>query len=91
MICPSVICCIQVLGLQVAVAVGQGGNPFERITLGLPVSIGSTSGTTGVVMTSEVDAPGTSMSSLLHTSDDTSKVLPVEMFLFLLSTVAKNC
>ena len=65
------ICWIQVLGLQVAVAVGQGEDPFGRITLGLLVSIGSTSGTTGVVMTAEVDVPGTSMSSLLQTSDDT--------------------
>ena len=83
------ICCIQVLGLQVAVAVGQGEDPFGRITLGLLVSIGSTSGTTGVVMTAVVDIPGTSMSSLLQTSDDTPKDLPVELFLFLLSTVAK--
>ena len=42
-------------------------------------------------MTSDVDIPGTSMSSLLHTSDDTTKDLPVETFLFLSSTVAKNC
>ena len=77
------ICCIQVLGLQVAVAVGQDGDPFGRITLGLLVSTGSTSGTTGVVMTSEADTPGTSMSSLLQTSDDTPKVLPVELLLFL--------
>ena len=41
-------------------------------------------------MTSEVDAPGTSMSSLLHTSDDTPKVLPIDTFLFLSSTAAKN-
>ena len=85
------ICCIQVLGLQVAVAVGWDGDPFGSITLGLLVSIGSTSGTTGVVMTAEVDVPGTTMSSLLQTSDDTPKVLPVELFLFLSSTVAKNC
>ena len=85
------ICCIQVLGLQVAVAVGQGGDPFGRITLGLLVSMGSTSGITGGVVTMEVDVPGTSMSSLLQTSDDTPKDLPVELFLSLSSTVAKNC
>ena len=58
---------------------------------GLLVSIGSTSGTTGVVMTAEEDIPGTSMSSLLQTSDDTPKDLPVELFLFLSSTAAKKC
>ena len=42
-------------------------------------------------MTAEVDIPGTSMSSLLQTSDDTPKDLPVELFLFLSSTAAKNC
>ena len=91
LIYPSVICCIQVLGLQVAVAVGWDGDPSGRITLGLLVFIGSTSGTTGVVMTAEADIPGTSMSSLPQTSDDTSKDLLVELFLFLSSTVAKNC
>ena len=54
------------------------------------MSIGSTSGTTGVVMTAEVDIPGTSMSSLLQTSDDTPKDLLVELFLFLSSTAAKK-
>ena len=73
------------------VAVGLDGDPFGRITLGLLVSIGSTSGTTGVVMTTEADVRGTSMSSLLQTSDDTSKDLLVELFLFLLSTATKNC
>ena len=41
-------------------------------------------------MTAKVDIPGTSMSSLLQTSDDTPKDLSVELFLFLLSTVAKK-
>ena len=55
------------------------------------MSIGPTSKTTGVVVTVEVDAPGTSMSSLLQTSDDTPNDLPVELFLFLSSTAEKNC
>ena len=59
--------------------------------LGVLVSIGSTSGITGVVVTTEVDVPGTSISSLLQTSDDTPIGLPVESFLFLSSTAAKNC
>ena len=42
-------------------------------------------------MTTEVDVPGTSISSLPQTSDDTPIGLPVESFLFLSSTVAKNC
>ena len=42
-------------------------------------------------MTAEVDVPGTSMSSLLQTSDDTPKDLLVEIFRFLSSTAAKNC
>ena len=70
---------------------GWDGDPLGRITLGLLVSIGSTSGITGVVVTTEVDVPGTSQSSLPQTSDDTHIGLPVESFPFLSSTVAKNC
>ena len=55
------------------------------------MSIGSTSGITGVAVTTEVDIPGTSISSLPHTSDDTPIGLHVELFLFLSSTAAKNC
>ena len=89
LICPSAICCIQVLGLQVAVAIGQDRDPFGRLILGLLVSIGSTSKTTGVVVATEVDTSGTSVSSLSQTSVETPIGCLVELFLFLSSTVAK--
>ena len=37
LVCPSVICCIQVLGLQVAVTAGWDGDPSGRLILGLLV------------------------------------------------------
>ena len=62
-----------------------------RLILGLLVSIGSTSKTTGMVAATEVDTSGTSVSSL----SQASVVIPigclVELFLFLSSTAAKNC
>ena len=42
-------------------------------------------------VTTEVDVPGTSISSLPQTSDDTPIGLPEELFLFLSSTAAQNC
>ena len=46
MICPSEMHCTQVLGQQVAVAVGLGGDPLGKKVLGLLVSVSvvSTSG-----------------------------------------------
>ena len=64
-------------------AVGQDGDPLGRITLGLLVSIGSTSGTAGVVVTTEAEVPGTLRSSLPPLSGDTPIGLPVESCLFL--------
>ena len=63
-VCPSVICCIHVLGQQVAVTVGQDGDPSGRLILGLLVPLGSTSRTTGVVAAIVVGASGTSVTSL---------------------------
>ena len=43
LICPSVSCCIHVLGLHVAVTVGHDGEPSGRLTLGLlaPINVKS--------------------------------------------------
>ena len=49
LVCPSIICCIQVLGLQVAVTAGWDGDPSGILTLGLLVPLGTTSKMTGVV------------------------------------------
>ena len=66
-ICPSEICCTHVLGLQVAVAVGLGGDPLGKKGLGLlaSVSVASVSGMSGVV--GILEAIGISFSFL---SDD---------------------
>ena len=64
LVCPSIICCIQVLGLQVAVTAGWDGDPSGRVILGLLVPIGSTSRMTGVVAAVEVGTLGTSVTSL---------------------------
>ena len=80
LICPSAICCIQVLGLRVAVAIGQDRDPFGRLILGLLVSIGSTSKTTGVVAVTEVDISGTSVASLSQTSVEVPIGCLVELF-----------
>ena len=90
LVCP-VICCIQVLGLQVAVTAGWDGDPSGRLILGLLVPIGSISRKTGVVAAVEVGALGTLVTSLSHTSADIPVGLPVEIFVFLLSMAAKNC
>ena len=90
LVCPSVICCIQVLGQQVAVTVGWDGDPSGRLILGLLVSIGSTSMTTGVVAATEVDTSDTSVSSLSQTLVDIPVGLPIVICLFLSSTAAKN-
>ena len=51
MICPSEMCCTQVLGRQVAVAVGLEGDPLGKKVLGLlvSVSVASASGISGVI------------------------------------------
>ena len=92
-ICPSKTCCTHVLVLQVAVAVGQEGDPLGKKVLGLLVSasVVSASGTTGVVVTTEVDVTGTSFSFLSQTSDDIPIGLSVVLLLSLSFTVAKNC
>ena len=66
------ICCIQVLGQHVAVAVGWDGDPLGKIILGLLVPLGSTSRATGgvVVVAIVVGTLGTSVSSLSQTSTD---------------------
>ena len=46
---------------------------------------------TGVVAAVDVDTLGTSVTSLIQTSADIPVGLLVEIFVFLLSTVAKNC
>ena len=74
-----------------AVTVGQDGDPLGRLILGLLVPIGSTSRTAGVVAAVEVDVLGTSVTFLSQVSDVISVGLPVEVFQFLSSTVAKNC
>ena len=82
-ICPSETCCTHVLSLQVAVAVGLQGDPLGGKVLGLLISasIVSASGTTGVVVRTEVDVTGTSFLFLPQTSDDIligpSVVLPL--------------
>ena len=73
-ICPSVSCCIQVLGLHVAVTVGWDGDPLGKLILGLLVPLGSTSRVTGGVVIEVVVAivlagiSGTSTTSLSRTS-----------------------
>ena len=49
-VCPSVSCCIQVLGLHVAVTVGWDGDPLGKLILGLLVPLGLTSRVTGGVV-----------------------------------------
>ena len=90
-ICPSEIHCTHVLSLQVAVVVGLEGDPLGRKVLGLLVSVVSASGTTGVVVTTEVNVTGTSFSFLPQTSDDIPIGPSVVLPLFLSFTVAKNC
>ena len=46
---------------------------------------------TGLVAALDVDTLGTSVTSLSQTSAEIPVGLPVEIFVFLLSTVAKNC
>ena len=50
LVCPSVSCCIQVLGLHVAVKVGWDGDPSGKLILGLLVPLVSTSKVTGGVV-----------------------------------------
>ena len=70
LVCPSVSCCIHVLGLHVAVTVGQDGDPSGKLILGLLVPLGSTSKVTGgvaaevVVAMVVVGISGTSTTSL---------------------------
>ena len=47
LVCPSVSCCIHVLGLHVAVTVGRNGDPLGRLILGLLVPLSSTSTVNG--------------------------------------------
>ena len=67
-------CCIHVLGLHVAVTVGQEGEPLGKLILGLLVPLGSTSKVTGgvgvevVVTMVVVGISGTSTFSLSQTS-----------------------
>ena len=68
LICPSAICCIQVLGLHVAVTVGQDGDPLGKLILGLLVPLGSISRATGVVVSIETGISHTSATSLSGTS-----------------------
>ena len=66
-ICPSVSCCIQVLGLQVAVTVGWDGDPSGKLILGLLVPLSSTSRVTGGVVVVVTGTCGTSITSLSQT------------------------
>ena len=94
-ICPSVSCCIQVLGLHVAVTVGQDGNPSGKLILELLVPLGSTSRVTGgVVIEVVVVIVVVGISGISTSLSQTSVVanwLPVGILAFLLSTAAKNC
>ena len=81
LVCPSVSCCIQVLGLHVAVTVGWDGDPLGKLILGLLVPLGSTSRVTGgvvvevvVVAIIVVSISGTSTLSLSQTSVDANCV-----------------
>ena len=56
LVCPSVSCCICVLGLHVAVTVGWDGDPLGKLILGLPIPLGSTSRVTGGVVVEVVIA-----------------------------------
>ena len=68
-ICPSVSCCIQVLGLHVAVTVGWDEDPSGKLILGLLVPLGSISRVTGgVVMEVIVVVVGTSGTSTTYLS-----------------------
>ena len=74
MVCPSVSCCIQVLGLHVAVTVGQDVDPSGKLIPGLLVPLSSISRVIGVVVVEVVVAivvvgiSGTSTISLSQTS-----------------------
>ena len=76
LVCPSVSCCIHVLGLHVAVVVGWDGDPLGKLILGLLVPLGSTSKVIGGVAAEVVVAvvvasiSGTSTTSLSQTSVD---------------------
>ena len=91
LIWPSVSCCIQVLGLHVAIAVGWDGDPSGKLILGLLVPLGSTSRVTGgVVVAVVIGTSGTLVTSLSWTSVD-AIWFPAVILAFLLSTAAKNC
>ena len=72
LVCPSVSCCIHVLGLHVAVTVGRDGDPLGRLILGLLVPLSSTSIVIGGVVVEVVVVAtvvvGTSSSSVLSLS-----------------------
>ena len=95
LVCPSVSCCIQILGLHVAVTVGWDRDPSGKLILGLLVLLGSTSKVTGGVVAEVVVAmvvasiSGTSTLSLSQTSVD-GNWFPAGILTFLLSTAAKN-
>ena len=76
LVCPSVSCYIQVLGLHVAVTVGWDGDPLDKLILGLLVPLGSSSRVIGggvveaVVAMVVVGISGTSITFLSRTSVD---------------------
>ena len=87
-VCPSVSCCIHVLGLHVAVMVGHEGDPSGRLILGLLVPISSTSNDTGGIVVEVVVATvvfGTSGTSIFSLSWASTEVtwFPPDTFLFL--------
>ena len=92
-VCPSVSCCIHVLGLHVAVTVERDEDPSGKLILALLVPLGSTSRVTGgvvvevVVTMVVVGISGTSTTFLSHTSVDAQP--PVGILAFFLSTAAK--
>ena len=73
-VCPSVSCYIQVLGLHVAVTIGWYRDPLGKLILGLLIPLGSTSKVTGRVVIEVVVAivvvgiSGISTTSLSQTS-----------------------
>ena len=88
LICPSETCCTYVHGLQVAVAVGQEGDPFVRMVLGLLVSLPVVSVSFGAEETTGIFIgsfpPETSVAVVVSTGN-------AVVVSFCLLTVAKKC
>ena len=91
MVCPSVSCCIHVLGLQVAITVGHDEDLSGKLILGLlePRSSGST--VEGVVIVMVIVGTFIILTLSLSCISMDVTLFSVEASLSLWLTTAKNC